>query len=85
MNVADQMAQRIHANSTYGTVIYSIGLSGNDAVPMDTDFLARVANAQSASNFNSTQPVGQFILATNTASLADAFNAIASQILRISK
>jgi hypothetical protein len=85
MNVADNMAQTIRSNTTYNIVTYSIGLSGNEAIPMDTDFLARLANASVASNYNSNQPVGQFILAADNASLADAFNAIASQILRLSK
>ena len=52
---------------------------------MDTDFLARLANDQSASNFNPNQPVGQFFLATDAASLSDAFISLSSQILRLSK
>jgi Flp pilus assembly protein TadG len=85
MNVADNMAQTIRSNSVYGVVTYAIGLSGNEAIPMDTDFLARLANDQSASNFNPNQPVGQFFLATDAASLSDAFISLSSQILRLSK
>jgi Mg-chelatase subunit ChlD len=85
MNAADAVAQAIHSNATYGTVVYSIGLTGNEAIPMDTDFMERIANDPRASNYNANQPQGLFVLATDNATLADAFNAIASQILRLSK
>ncbi len=85
INAADAIAQKIRSDSTYGIVTYSIGLAGNESLPMDTDFLERVANDPRASNWNPSQPRGMFILATDNASLADAFNAIASQILRLSK
>jgi Flp pilus assembly protein TadG len=85
MNAADSIAQKIRADTTSNIVTYSIGLSGNEPIPMDTDFLERIANDERASNYNPGQPQGTFMLATDNASLADAFNAIASQILRLSK
>jgi Flp pilus assembly protein TadG len=85
INAADAIAQKIRSDSTYGIVTYSVGLAGNESLTMDTDFLERVANDPRASNWNPSQPQGMFMLATNNASLADAFNAIASQILRLSK
>jgi Mg-chelatase subunit ChlD len=85
MNVADNVAQAIRSDTTYNIVTYTIGLSGNEPIPMDTDFLERLANDPRASNYNSAQQQGMFALATDNASLADAFNAIAAQILRISK
>lgn len=85
MNAADAIAQKIHSDATYGIVVYSIGLSGNENIPMDTDFMERIANDPRASNYNPDEPIGLFALATDNATLADAFNDIASQILRLSK
>jgi len=85
INAADNVAQKIRSDTTYNIVTYTIGLAGNEPIPMDTDFLERIANDPRASNYNSSQPQGMFVLATDNASLLDAFNAIASQILRLSK
>jgi len=85
MNAADSISQQIRSDTTYNIVTYSIGLAGNENIPMDTDFLERIANDPRASNYNSSQQQGLFALATDNASLSDAFNAIASQILRLSK
>ena len=85
MNAADAIAETIHSNATFGTVIYSIGLAGNEPIPMDTDFLERIANDPRASNYNPDQPQGLFALASDNATLSDAFNSIAGQILRLSK
>jgi Mg-chelatase subunit ChlD len=85
MNAADYVAQQIRSDTTFGIVTYTIGLAGNENIPMDTDFLERIANDPRASNYNSSQPQGLFALASDTASLSDAFNAIASQILRLSR
>lgn len=85
MNAADSIARKIHSDATYGIVVYSIGLSGNESIPMDTDFMERIANDPRASNYNPGEPIGMFALATDNATLADAFNSIASQILRLSK
>jgi hypothetical protein len=85
MNAADYKSQQIRSNTTYNIVTYTIGLAGNESIPMDTDFLERIANDIRASNYNSSQPQGMFVLASNNAALLDAFNAVASQILRLSK
>jgi Flp pilus assembly protein TadG len=85
MNAADAVAQAMHSDTTYAPVVYSIGLAGNENIPMDTDFMERIANDPRASNYNPNQPQGLFALATDNATLADAFNAVASQILRLSK
>jgi hypothetical protein len=52
---------------------------------IDQDFMERVANDPRASNYNSTKPAGKFILATNSGELSQAFQRIASQILRLSR
>jgi len=85
INAADAISQQIRSNTTYNIVTYTIGLAGNEPIPMDTDFLERLANDTRASNYNPSQPQGMFVLAANNASLLDAFNAVASQILRLSK
>jgi hypothetical protein len=84
-NAADSMAQTIRNDSTYTPVIYAIGLQGNEPMAIDQDFMERLANDVRASNYDSTKAQGQFILATSTAGLAQAFQQIASQILRLSK
>jgi Flp pilus assembly protein TadG len=85
MNAADAQAQMIRSDSYYATSTYAIGLAGNESTVIDEDFMERIANDPRASNFDPGQPQGMFILASDNASLSDAFNAIASQILRLSK
>ena len=60
MNAADSVSQQIRSDATYGIVTYTIGLSGNEPIPMDTDFMERLANDPRASNYNSLQPQGFF-------------------------
>ena len=85
MNAADSMAQKIRNDNVYSTVIYTIGLQGNEPMAIDQDFMERVANDPRASNYDSTRPSGKFILATNSGELSQAFQQIASQILRLSQ
>jgi Mg-chelatase subunit ChlD len=84
-NAADSMATTIRNDSVYSTMIYTIGLQGNESMQMDQDFMERLANDSRASNYDSTRPSGQFILANNTAEMAQAFQTVASQIIRLSK
>jgi hypothetical protein len=83
-NAADSVAQAIRNNSTYTTVVYTIGLQGNETMAIDQDFMERMANDPDASNYDGTKPQGEFILAPNTAQLSQAFQHVASQILRLS-
>ena len=84
-NAADSFSQRIRNDTTYSPIIYTIGLQGNETMAIDQDFMERLANDPRASNYDSTKPQGQFILATNTGELSQAFQTIASEILRLSK
>jgi len=84
-NAADAQAQAIHSDNKYKPVIYTIGLAGNEQMAMDQNFLERLANDPRANNYDRTKPLGQFIMATDNASMAAAFNQIASQVLRLSK
>ena len=84
-NAADSMAQTIRNDTTYAPIIYTIGLAGNETMAMNQNFMERLANDPRASNYDSTKPQGQFILAADTSQLAQAFQQVASQILRLSK
>jgi Flp pilus assembly protein TadG len=84
-NAADAQAQKIHNDTNFAPVIYTIGLAGNETMAMNQAFMERLANDPRANNYDQTKPQGQFILATDNASVAAAFNQIASQVLRLSK
>lgn len=84
-NAADAQATVIHNDTAYAPVIYTIGLAGNEQMAMNQNFMERLANDPRANNYDKTKPQGQFILATDNAGVAAAFNEIASQVLRLSK
>lgn len=84
-NAADSMAFTIRNDTTYAPIIYMIGLAGNEPMAINQDFMLRMANQYPASNYDSTKPQGQFIYAPTTAQLSQAFQDVASQILRLSK
>jgi Flp pilus assembly protein TadG/uncharacterized membrane protein len=84
-NIVDSLAQKIRSDTVYTPITFTIGLQGNETMAMNQDFMERVANDARASNYDSTKPQGQFILATNTLELSQAFQQIASQILRLSR
>ncbi len=84
-NATDSLSQRIRNDSTYTPIIYTIGLAGNETMAINQDFMERLANDTSASNFDPTKPQGDFIYAPTTAQLSQAFQSVASQILRLSK
>ena len=65
------------------TQIYVIGYTGNGGC--DDGLLMRVANDKGAAGYDSTQPTGQYYSASNGAELADAYNKLASDLLRLSK
>jgi hypothetical protein len=84
-NALDNVSTSIKNDTTYNPVIYTIGLGGTTAEPIDADLLERVANDPRASNYNSAKTPGQFVYASNTTALGQAFQTVASQILRISQ
>jgi Mg-chelatase subunit ChlD len=84
-NAADSAAQRIRADTRFNIVIFSLGLGGTDTEPLDLDFLRRVANDPQSSSYDSTRPAGHFYYAVDITQLSAAYEAIASQILRLSK
>lgn len=84
-NAADNAATRIRADSSLVPVIYSIGLGGTGFQPADQTFLMRVSNDPRSPIFNPAEPAGLFVYAPTADQLENAFNTVASQILRLSK
>jgi len=91
-NAADDAAARIRAATTdpvygrglSGIVVYSIGLM-NTAYPASPMFLKRVANDPGSEIYNSNQPAGLFVAAPTSSDIDTAYQAIASEILRLAK
>jgi hypothetical protein len=92
-NAADNAAKNILADSNLPnragditpmtTTIYVIGYVGNGG--LDQGLLKRISNDKSAAGYDSTKRTGIYVAATNTAGLANAFDTIASAILRLSR
>ena len=61
------------------------GCSGYGANESGTNILRRLANVQGVDTYNSSQLSGVFVWAQNGNQLNDAFEKVASQILRLSK
>jgi Mg-chelatase subunit ChlD len=71
-----------------GIRLYTIGLDGNGSANTDTldsTWLTQIANDPASAKFNSTQPTGRYAYAANASQLANAFNSIKAEILRISQ
>jgi Mg-chelatase subunit ChlD len=84
IRIDSNLASRIGDTSgVMNTQIYVIGYTGNGGC--DDGLLMRVANDKGAAGYDSTQPTGQYYSASNGAELADAYNKLASDLLRLSK
>lgn len=81
LDAADNAATTIRNDPTYETVIYTLGYSAG----ADKTFLRRVANDPTSPIYDSTRPAGKFVFAPDQSALVTAFNAIASEILRLSQ
>jgi Flp pilus assembly protein TadG len=84
-NATDNIATTIRGDTTYNPVIYTIGLGGTTTQAIDADLLQRLANDPRASNYNPAKTAGRFVYASNATELGQAFQSIASQILRLSQ
>lgn len=93
-NAVDDVARRIRVDSnlpnrigdTSGNMniqIYVIGYTGNGGC--DDGLLKRVANDMAAAGYQATQPRGKYYSAANAQELADAYNRLASDLLRLAK
>jgi Flp pilus assembly protein TadG len=63
--------------------IFAIGYSGNGGT--DIGLLKRLANTTDSTSFNSSQPAGKFYLVNNTDQLTQAFDQVASSLLRLAQ
>jgi len=85
-NAADSIAHKIRNDTTdNGTLIYTIGLQGNETMAINQNFMERLANDTRADDYDSTKPTGMFFLATDLSGLQDAFLQVASQILHLTQ
>ncbi len=90
-NAADSAAARIRADvnqvnragdvQNMQVAIYVIGYMGNGGI--DEGLLRRIANDKASSSYDQTKPTGLYVAASNTNALANAFDTIASVILRL--
>lgn len=86
-NALDNAAQRARADSisrNLNVVTFTIGL-GDAPGGVNDQLLLRIANDANAPNYNSVQPSGEYIFAPTAAQLNQAFNRIASDVLRLSR
>lgn len=82
-NATDSAATRIRT-STLHPVIFAIGLGGATDVASDV-LLHRITNSVSSPVFNPAQPVGLYVYAPTSGQLKDAFDLIASEVLRLAQ
>lgn len=66
-----------------GITIYTIGLDGDGGV--DSRLLEVIANDPTSPTFNAAQPVGKYYYSPNASQLANIWNSLASELLRISQ
>ena len=85
-NITDNAASAIRADAAYTPVIYAIGLGGTIAAdPIDDTFMERISNDPRSPIYNAGQQTGKYVYAPDATQLQDAFNAIASEILRLAQ
>jgi len=82
-NATDNAAQRIRT-SALRTVIFVIGLGGATDAASDV-LLHRIVNDQTSAIFNPAYPAGLYVYAPSAAQLKDAFDRIASEVLRLAQ
>jgi Flp pilus assembly protein TadG len=82
-NAVDNVAQRILADNTINVAIYCIGYTGNGGV--DSVLLKRIANTLDSGVHNATWQTGMYVAADDSVALGNAFNTVASEILRLAK
>jgi Flp pilus assembly protein TadG len=94
-NAADMAARQIHGDTTLTPVIYTLGYDGN-AGGVDAALLMRMSNCKQGSPcgpgganatdtvYNSSIPSGMYIQVENVNDVMPAFQAVLSEILRLS-
>ena len=83
-NDTDAIGNVIRGQTTMNPIqIFTIGYSGNGGT--DIGLLKRLANTSDSTSFNSSQPVGHFYQVDNTDELTQAFDQVASSLLRLAR
>ena len=83
-NIRNGVVDPVSGNSVPNVLIFSIGL-GNASIPVSPSFLQRVSNDKNSPIYDSTKPTGTYYAAPTTADLQPAFQAVASEILRLAR
>jgi hypothetical protein len=85
-NISDNVATAIRNDATYTPVIYAIGLGGSSAAdPIDDTFMERISNDPRSPIYNPALQPGMYVYAPTGSQLTDAFNKIASEVLRLAQ
>lgn len=84
-NAADSAASRIRADASYNPVILTIGLGGTSNYPPDPDFMKRISNDPTSPYYTAAEPAGLYVWSPTTAQLQQAFELVASEILRLAQ
>jgi len=82
-NAVDNVAKAIMADNTLRVAIYCIGYTGNGGV--DAALLKRIANTLDSGAHNNNWATGIYVSANDNAAMQNAFNTVASEILRLAK
>src|SRR5262249_50183272 len=82
-NLVDNVAKSILADTTMSIAIYCIGYTGNGGV--DSKLLKRAANTLDSGAHNINWQTGLYVPANDSVALQNAFNTVASEILRLAK
>jgi Flp pilus assembly protein TadG len=85
LNAADNQATAIRNDPNLIPVIYSIGLGGTVAEPIDATFMERISNDPRSPIFNASQPAGEYFYSPTATDLGGVFQQVASEILRLSQ
>jgi Flp pilus assembly protein TadG len=85
-NATINVAGMARGDATTPVTIFSIGLGGNSAppgIPLDVDLLNRVSNTVASPSHDPTQPIGKTFITPGAGGLQDAFDQVASEVLRL--
>jgi hypothetical protein len=76
-------AKRTGDTHSMPVTIHVIAYTGNGGV--DSGLLNRVANTANSTSYNTGQPQGLYVSASDSTALANAFNQVASSLLHLSQ
>jgi Flp pilus assembly protein TadG len=83
-NATDSAGARILSDTNLNVTIYVIAYTGSGGAT-DMYLLKRLANTKDSTNYNTSWQVGQYVEGTDSAGLAQAFQAVAASILRLAQ